>query len=188
MYNFIMQSYISQNHIFWEVLRLFLVATFGATFGSTLFTSPSSEKCIIDTSGTMNVLLTANELVHMYVYTKFAYISANLTYVTGQTLFSHILTRQPFWSTSIIVRINLIANQKVALFCTLVMVALLILLLSFNFNCMSRSGRGKSRRERGVLLEIDLWYCLRSNDTLRVQNEQFSEEKGFILRYTEKEV
>ena len=25
-------------------------------------------------------------------------------------------------------------------------------------------------------------------DDLRVQNEQFSEEKGFILRYTEKEV
>ncbi len=25
-------------------------------------------------------------------------------------------------------------------------------------------------------------------DPLRVQNEQFSEEKGFILRYTEKEV
>ncbi len=27
-----------------------------------------------------------------------------------------------------------------------------------------------------------------SDNILRVQNEQFSEEKGFILRYTEKEV
>ncbi len=36
-----------------------------------------------------------------------------------------------------------------------------------------------------------IWRCrisLNSLSVLRVQNEQFSEEKGFILRYTEKEV
>ncbi len=39
-------------------------------------------------------------------------------------------------------------------------------------------------KNHGLVFE----YTLFDKISLRVQNEQFSEEKGFILRYTEKEV
>ena len=34
----------------------------------------------------------------------------------------------------------------------------------------------------------EYFFHRKARDALRVQNEQFSDEKGFILRYTEKEV